>query len=66
MGLIQWDGIYGESDTVLPNEDVAAAILEADTLLRERPHADSHGGLPDLDEARRWRLQGRTGPPPAS
>lgn len=66
MGLIQWDGIYGESDTFLPDEDAAAAILEAEAFLRERPHANSDGGLPNLDEARRWRLQGRTGPHPAS
>lgn len=66
MGLIQWDGIYGESDTFLPDEDVAAAILEAEALLRERPYADSDGGQPNLDEARRRRLQRRAGLHPAS
>jgi hypothetical protein len=66
MGLIQWDGIYGESDTFLSEEDVAAAIDEAEALLRERRHHVSDAVLADLDEARRRRLQRRAGPHPAS
>lgn len=66
MSLIRWDGVYGESDRFLPEDDVAAAVREGEALLRERPHHDPGNGLPDLDEARRWKLQRRTGPHPAS
>jgi hypothetical protein len=66
MGSIQWDGIHGESDTFLPEEDLAAAVQDAEALLQERPRADSGGELPDLDEARRRKLPHQTRPRPAS
>ena len=62
MGLISWDGIYGESDTFIPEEDAAAAAQDAEALLREHPYRDSSNGLPDLGEARRWKLLRGTDP----
>lgn len=66
MGLIRWDGIYGESDTFLPQEDITAATQDAEALLREHPYRDSSNGLPDLGEARRRKLLRGTGPRPTS
>ncbi|MBX3438559.1 MAG: hypothetical protein KF861_13790 [Planctomycetaceae bacterium] len=62
MGLISWDGIYGESDTFIPEEDAAAAAQDAKALLREHPYRDSSNGLPDLGEARRRKLLRGTDP----
>lgn len=66
MGSIQWDGIYGESDTFLSNENVAAATAETEAFLEERPYSESTGDVPDLDEARVWRSRSHTGPRSAS
>lgn len=53
MSAIEWDGIYGESDTFLPVEDVEAAEREAAAAVY--PTGDE--SLPDLDleRARRRR-----------
>lgn len=53
MGAIEWDGIYGESDTFLPIEDVDAAEREAAAAVY--PTGDE--SLPDFDleRARRRR-----------
>lgn len=60
MGLIQWDGIYGESDTFVPEADVAAAIKDAEKVAQEHPYNDSSSELPDLDRARRQNLPHRS------
>ena len=51
MGAIEWDGIYGESDTFLPAEDVEATEREAATAVY--PTGDE--SLPDFDPERTRR-----------
>lgn len=51
MGAIEWDGIYGESDTFLPVEEVDAAEREAAAVIY--PAADE--SLPDFDQERARR-----------
>ncbi|WP_454151183.1 hypothetical protein [Microbacterium lacticum] len=51
MGAIEWDGIYWESDTFLPVEDVEAAEREAAAAVY--PACDE--SLPDLDLERARR-----------
>lgn len=51
MDAIEWDGIYGESDTFLPVEDVEAA--ERETAATTQPVDDE--SLPDLDQQRARR-----------
>ena len=51
MDAIEWDGIYGESDTFLPVKDVEAA--ERETAATIQPLDDE--SLPDLDQERARR-----------
>lgn len=52
MGAIEWDGIYGESDTFLPGGEVAAAEREAAAAIYP---AAANQSLPDFDQERAHR-----------
>lgn len=49
MGGVTFDGIYGEADTWLPSEEVAAALEESDRMGGPPSDIDD---LRDLDEYR--------------
>lgn len=55
MGMIRWDGVYGESDTFLLDLEIAGALQDADVYMRGRSHRELIGELPDMDDARRRR-----------